>query len=81
MYRLSIIVAATATNGIGINGGLPWRLPREMAYFARITSQAPAGQTNAVIMGRKTWESIPSKFRPLSNRLNIILSRDEDYTV
>lgn len=47
-----------------------------MSHFKRVTSTPPApGRTNAVIMGRKTWDSIPPKFRPLDNRKNIILSR------
>ncbi|KIK70958.1 hypothetical protein GYMLUDRAFT_66166 [Collybiopsis luxurians FD-317 M1] len=75
MSRLTLIVAATRTNGIGENGRLPWHLPKEMAYFARVTSKAPPGQQNAVIMGRHTWESIPEKFRPLKDRLNVVLSR------
>jgi len=79
MSRLTIIVAATNSNGIGQNSRLPWRLPKEMKYFAHATSTAPAGRVNAVIMGRNTWESIPKKFRPLSNRVNIITSRDKDY--
>lgn len=50
-----------------------------MAYFARVTSTAPEGRKNAVIMGRKTWESIPANFRPLSKRLNVVISRNKDY--
>jgi len=50
-----------------------------MAYFARVTSNAPPGQQNAVIMGRNTWESIPKKFRPLPNRMNLVVSRKEGY--
>ncbi|KIM85172.1 hypothetical protein PILCRDRAFT_66442, partial [Piloderma croceum F 1598] len=65
--------------GIGQNARLPWRLPKEMAYFAQVTSNAPAGRSNAVIMGRNTWESIPKKFRPLKNRVNIVISRNKDY--
>lgn len=61
--------------GIGMNGKLPWRLKQEIFYFRDVTSACPEGSTNAVIMGRRTWESIPKKFRPLSNRLNIVLSR------
>ncbi|KAG8966509.1 dihydrofolate reductase [Tulasnella sp. 419] len=76
---ITLIVAATASNGIGVKGALLWRLPREMAYFAKVTSSAPAGSVNAVIMGRKSWESIPGKFRPLKNRLNIVLSSQRDY--
>lgn len=79
MSRLTLIVAATKSNGIGQNGRLPWRLPKEMAYFAHVTSTAPDGLANAVIMGRNTWESIPQKFRPLKKRVNIVISRNKDY--
>lgn len=63
--------------GIGKDGSLPWKgLKKEMAYFARVTKCAPNGHSrNAVIMGRKTWGSIPKKFRPLPERLNVVLSR------
>lgn len=50
-----------------------------MAYFARVTTNAPEGQTNVVVMGRKTWESIPKKFRPLQRRVNVVISRDPNY--
>ena len=79
MSRLTIIVAATVHNGIGHNARLPWRLPQEMAYFARVTSNASEGNVNAVVMGRNTWESIPSKFRPLQKRLNVVISKNEKY--
>lgn len=79
MSSLTLIVAATAANGIGQGARLPWRLPQEMAYFARVTSSAPEGSTNAVLMGRNTWESIPPKFRPLKNRVNVIISRNAEY--
>ncbi|CAO1618212.1 unnamed protein product [Parajaminaea phylloscopi] len=77
---LSLIVALSPTNGIGLNGGLPWSLKREMAYFRRATTFVPAeeharGARNAVIMGRTTWESIPAKFRPLKGRINVVVSR------
>jgi len=78
MSRLTLIVAATSTNGIGKGGQLPWRLPKEMAYFAKVTSAAPEGKTNVVVMGRNTWESIPPKFRPLQKRANIVVSRNKD---
>lgn len=79
--RFAIVVAADARDGIGQGGTLPWRLPGEMAYFKRITSEAPTGLRNAVIMGRKTYASIAPKFRPLSGRLNVVLSRDPDHHV
>ena len=69
------MVAADAARGIGKANGLPWKLPTEMAYFKRVTSEAEPGRQNAVVMGRKTYESIPSKFRPLKDRLNVVLSR------
>jgi dihydrofolate reductase len=76
MPQLTIIVAATSSHlGIGLKGALPWRLKREIAYFKRATTFNPENLTNVVIMGRKCWESIPPKFRPLPNRHNIILSR------
>ncbi|KFY41150.1 hypothetical protein V494_03158 [Pseudogymnoascus sp. VKM F-4513 (FW-928)] len=85
--ELTLIVAATARNmGIGRAGELPWTgLRKEMAYFARVTKRTPLAATpnpepskplrNAVIMGRKTWDSIPLRFRPLKGRVNIVLSR------
>jgi dihydrofolate reductase len=80
---LNIIVAAEeSTRGIGINGNLPWRLPKDMAVFQKLTSQFREPHTktecpiNVVIMGRKTWQSIPKKFKPLKNRLNLVLSRN-----
>ena len=76
MSSFTIIVAATSSRlGIGLKGSLPWRLKKEMAYFKSVTIHNPENLTNVVIMGRKCWESIPSKFRPLPNRHNIVLSR------
>lgn len=75
MKGFSIIVAATQKGGIGKDGNLPWRLPKDMAFFKQTTSAAAEGRMNAVILGRKTWESIPKKFRPLPSRMNIVLTR------
>jgi dihydrofolate reductase len=75
----SLIVAADEARGIGRAGALPWRLPGDMAYYKRKTSEAPAGMQNAVVMGRRTFESIPAKFRPLKQRLNVVLSREPSY--
>lgn len=75
----SVIVAADEARGIGRAGDLPWRLPGDMAYYKRATSEAPAGSQNAVVMGRRTFESIPAKFRPLKGRLNVVVSRDASY--
>jgi dihydrofolate reductase/thymidylate synthase len=80
---LSIIVATTPKGGIGKDGELAWRLPEDLAHFKRVTScECAEGKQNAVIMGRKTWDSIPEKFRPLSGRTNVVLTRaalEQDY--
>ena len=64
--------------GIGLKGTLPWpSLKSEIAYFARVTRRVPPGgrDINALIMGRRTWDSIPERFRPLVGRINVVLSR------
>lgn len=72
---VSLIVAALWPDlGIGAKGKLPWRLKQEIKYFRDVTSKCSEGLVNVVIMGKKTWDSIPSKFRPLPNRLNVVLS-------
>ena len=80
--HFNVVVAATQQqNGIGIDNSLPWgrNLPSDMAEFKRLTTATKEQQKqNAVIMGRKTWLSIPQKSRPLSNRLNIVLSRQDE---
>jgi len=70
MTTVSLIAAVAANGVIGRNGGLPWRLKDDMAYFARMTMGKP------VVMGRKTYESIPAAFRPLKGRRNIVVTRD-----
>ncbi|CAP68992.1 uncharacterized protein PODANS_7_9500 [Podospora anserina S mat+] len=77
MRELTLILASTPKMGIGLSGTLPWpSLKKEMAYFARVTKRSPSPNVqNVVIMGRKTWDSIPAKFRPLPDRLNIVVSR------
>jgi len=72
---LAVIVATTCKSGIGSDGTLPWQLPGDMAHFKRVTMASGEGKQNAVIMGRKTWESIPAKFRPLAGRVNVVLTR------
>jgi len=76
MINFNLIVAKDIANGIGRNGKLAWNLPKDIAYFKKITSTVnDKSKINAVIMGKNTWNSIPEKFKPLPNRLNCILSR------
>jgi len=79
MKAVSVIVAASQNGGIGKDGQLPWHIPEDLAHFKRVTTSKPPGDgpvgSNAVIMGRKTWESIPEKFRPLAGRVNVVLTK------
>jgi len=68
--RLNLIYARAANGVIGRDNQLPWHLPEDLAHFKRTTLGCP------VIMGRKTWDSLPPKFRPLPGRLNIVITRD-----
>ena len=79
---LNIVVAYTFNKqGIGKNGELPWKIPEDMAHFKHITTSKEANQFSIVVMGRKTWESIPNSYRPLENRFNIIVSNDKNYRI
>lgn len=69
---VSAIVAYASDRAIGFKGDIPWRLPEDMAHFKKVTMGHP------VIMGRRTWESIPK--RPLPGRLNMVVSRNPDYS-
>ncbi len=80
--KFYVIVASDENRGIGIEGKLPWRLPSDLKEFKKITTTTKnPHKQNALIMGRKTWESIPKKFRPLPGRFNIVLTRNADYMV
>jgi dihydrofolate reductase len=69
------LIAAVGKNGIiGSNGDLPWHLPADMKFFSKTT------RGHHVLMGRKNFESIPAKFRPLPGRPNIIVTRNSEYT-
>ncbi|XP_031269115.1 putative bifunctional dihydrofolate reductase-thymidylate synthase [Pistacia vera] len=71
-----VVVAATRDMGIGKDGELPWRLPSDLKFFKELTvTTSDHGKKNAIVMGRKTWESIPLQYRPLSGRLNVVLTR------
>ncbi|MCA0214197.1 MAG: dihydrofolate reductase [Proteobacteria bacterium] len=71
--RLNLIWAQARNGIIGRDNTIPWRLPEDMAHFKQTTLGCP------VIMGRKTWDSLPPKFRPLPGRLNIVVTRQADW--
>jgi dihydrofolate reductase len=73
MSEIVLIVAAAANGVIGKEGSIPWRLPQDMKRFKSLT----LGHT--VVMGRKTWDSLPDKNRPLPGRKNIVLTRQWDW--
>lgn len=73
MTTFQAIVAVDANMGMAKEGDLPWHLPTDLRYFKKMT----VGQgRNLVIMGRKTWDSIPARWRPLAKRQNVVLTRD-----
>ncbi len=79
MRSFSIVVAMDEQRGIGKNGALPWHLPADLKHFKDITMNVPApDRKNVVIMGRKTWGSLPKKFRPLPGRVNIVLTSNRN---
>ena len=68
------LIFAKARNGvIGKDNALPWHLPEDMAHFKRVTMGCP------VIMGRKTWDSLPARFRPLPGRVNVVVTRQKNW--
>jgi len=75
--EFAIVAAVDSARGIGIKGVLPWRLKGDLGHFRDLTTREwQPGRQNAVIMGRVTWLSLPERFRPLPNRLNLVLSRE-----
>jgi dihydrofolate reductase len=75
MVVFNIIVACSISRGIGYKGTIPWYLPCDLKYFSKLT-KGDKSQHNALIMGRKTWESLPNNRRPLVGRTNVIISRN-----
>lgn len=71
--RLGLIWAEARGGVIGRDGGMPWHVPEDLAHFKERTTGAP------VIMGRRTWESFPERFRPLPGRRNIVVTRNETW--
>lgn len=74
MTWVGLIWAEADRGVIGAEGGMPWHVPEDLAHFKEITSSAP------VVMGRKTWDSLPDRFRPLPDRENIVITRQQDWS-
>lgn len=72
---IALIWAEARGGVIGDDGTIPWHLPEDLAHFKQVTS----GGT--VVMGRRTWQSLPERFRPLPGRRNVVLTRDVDWSV
>ncbi len=70
---VSMIAAMGSNRVIGKDNDIPWHLPDDFQYFKETTNG------HAVIMGRKNWESLPKNFRPLPNRINVVITRQQDY--
>ena len=70
---IGLIWAQSTSGVIGRDGTIPWRLPEDLARFKELTM----GHT--VVMGRRTWESLPRSVRPLPGRRNVVITRDPDY--
>ena len=71
--KLHLILARSANGVIGKDGVMPWHLPEDLANFKKVTLGKP------VIMGRKTWDSLPAAFKPLPERLNIVITRQKGW--
>ena len=72
--RVGLIWAQAVNGVIGDAGTIPWRLPEDLARFKEITL------SGAVIMGRRTWDSLPERFRPLAGRHNVVITRQPDWS-
>jgi dihydrofolate reductase len=73
MTEVGMVWAQSTSGVIGRGGDIPWRVPEDLARFKRVT------MGHAVVMGRRTWESLPAPVRPLPGRRNVVLSRQTDY--
>lgn len=71
---VGMVWARTATGVIGADGGIPWHVPEDLAHFRQVTGDS------VVVMGRRTWDSLPPRFRPLPGRRNVVLTRDASWS-
>lgn len=73
MSRVGLVWAEARDGIIGAGGTMPWHVPEDLAHFKAVTLGSP------VIMGRRTWESFPDRFRPLPGRRNIVVTRNAEW--
>lgn len=71
---IGMVWARSSGGVIGADGGMPWHVPEDLAHFKQVTGDA------TVLMGRRTWESLPERFRPLPGRRNVVLTRDPSWS-
>jgi len=71
--RVALVAAVARGAVIGRDGTIPWRLPEDVAFFKELTTG------HVVVMGRRTWESIPERFRPLPGRRNVVVTRNPEW--
>ncbi|WP_067672138.1 dihydrofolate reductase [Nocardia miyunensis] len=74
MTQIGLIWAQSRNGVIGRDNTIPWHIPEDMAHFRKVTGGYP------VVMGRRTWDSLPERFRPLPGRRNIVLTRQPDWS-
>lgn len=67
--KVAAVVAMDESRVIGVRGALPWHVPEDLAHFRQLTAN------HVVVMGRKTWDSLPTKYKPLPGRINVVVSR------
>ncbi len=72
--KISLLAAVARGGVIGRDGAIPWRIPEDVAHFKALT------MGHAVVMGRRTWGSIPERFRPLPGRRNVVVTRNPDWS-
>ncbi|MFW0784753.1 dihydrofolate reductase [Gordonia sp. CPCC 206044] len=70
---ITLVWAQDRAGAIGRDNAIPWHVPEDMAHFREVTA------SHAVLMGRKTWESLPSRFRPLPGRRNVVITRSDSF--
>jgi dihydrofolate reductase len=86
MKTYALVVAHDEKLGIGKDNRLPWHIKGDMKYFRDLTTnlssnnESDSQTKNVVIMGRRTWESLPNNYKPLPNRINVVISRNSNYT-